>query len=56
MSEERVCTYDPLIELMKRFENVRISDTGVDAFDGLTIEEQLKKHQEESGATFRSRA
>ena len=44
MSEERVCTYDPLIELMKRFENVRISDTGIDAFDGLTIEDQLKKH------------
>ncbi len=44
MSEERVCTYDPLIELMKRFENVRISDTGIDAFEGLSIEEQLKKH------------
>ncbi len=44
MSEERVCTYDPLIELMKRFENIRISDTGVDAFEGLSIEEQLKKH------------
>jgi 5-methyltetrahydrofolate--homocysteine methyltransferase len=44
MSEERVCTYDPLIELMKRFENVRISDMGIDAFDGLTIEDQLKKH------------
>ena len=44
MSEERICTYDPLIELMKRFENIRISDTGVDAFEGLSIEEQLKKH------------
>ncbi len=44
MSEERVCTYDPLIELMKRFENIRISDTGVDAFEELSIEEQLKKH------------
>ena len=44
MSEERICTYDPLIELMKRFENVRLSDTGVDAFDGLSIEDQLKKH------------
>jgi 5-methyltetrahydrofolate--homocysteine methyltransferase len=44
MSEERICTYDPLIELMKRFENVRISDTGINAFEGLTIEDQLKKH------------
>ncbi|MEI7986931.1 MAG: vitamin B12 dependent-methionine synthase activation domain-containing protein [Armatimonadota bacterium] len=44
MSEERICTYDPLIELMKRFENIRISDTGVDAFEGLSIEDQLKKH------------
>ena len=44
MPEERICTYDPLIELMKRFENVRISDTGIDAFEGLSIEGQLKKH------------
>lgn len=44
MSEERVCTYDPLIELMKRFENIRVSDTGIDAFEGLSIEDQLKKH------------
>lgn len=44
MSDERVCTYDPLIELMKRFENVRVSDSSIDAFEGLSIEEQLKKH------------
>ena len=44
MSDERTCTYDPLIELMKRFENVRISDSSTDAFEGLSIEEQLKKH------------
>ena len=44
MPEERICTYDPLIELMKRFENVRLADTGVDAFEGLSIEDQLKKH------------
>ncbi len=44
MSEERVCTYDPLIELMKRFENIRVTDTGVDAFEGLSAEDQLKKH------------
>ncbi len=44
MSEERVCTYDPLIELMKRFENVRVSDTGTDAFEGLSVEDRLKKH------------
>ncbi len=44
MSDERVCTYDPLIELMKRFEDVRVSDTGINAFEGLSTEDQLKKH------------
>jgi 5-methyltetrahydrofolate--homocysteine methyltransferase len=29
---------------MRRFENVRLSDSGVDAFEGLPIEDQLKKH------------
>ena len=29
---------------MKRFEDVRISDTGINAFEGLSIEDQLKKH------------
>jgi 5-methyltetrahydrofolate--homocysteine methyltransferase len=42
--EERTCIYDPLIELMKRFENVRTADSGTDAFEGLSIAEQLKKH------------
>lgn len=36
--------YDPLIELMKRFENVRVSDTSKDPFAGLSVEETLKKH------------
>ncbi|MBS1728305.1 MAG: B12-binding domain-containing protein [Armatimonadetes bacterium] len=44
MPDEKTVTYDPLIELMKRFENVRISDSGTDAFEGLSIEDQLKKH------------
>ena len=44
MSDERVVTYDPLIELMKRFENVRVSDSSSDAFEGLSVEDQLKKH------------
>ncbi|HLO97660.1 MAG TPA: vitamin B12 dependent-methionine synthase activation domain-containing protein [Fimbriimonas sp.] len=44
MSEEKVCTYDPLVELMQRFENVKMADNSADAFEGLTIEEQLKKH------------
>jgi 5-methyltetrahydrofolate--homocysteine methyltransferase len=43
-SEEQVCVYDPLMELMSRFENVRISDSSVNAFEGLTIQDQLKKH------------
>ena len=30
--------------LMARFENVKIADTGANAFDGLTIEEALQKH------------
>jgi 5-methyltetrahydrofolate--homocysteine methyltransferase len=41
---ERVCTYDPLIELMARFENVRAVDTSTDPFEGLSVEERLKKH------------
>ncbi len=42
--EEREVTYDPLIELMARFEHVRAQDTSVDPFEGLSIEDRLKKH------------
>lgn len=42
--EDRVCTYDPLHELMARFENVKAIATGVDPFEGLAIEEALQKH------------
>ncbi|HTQ09491.1 MAG TPA: B12-binding domain-containing protein, partial [Fimbriimonadaceae bacterium] len=42
--EERTVIYDPLIELMARFENVRSVDTSVDPFEGLSVEERLKKH------------
>lgn len=41
---ERVCTYDPLIELMARFENVKATSTSVNQFEGLGIEDALKKH------------
>ncbi|MBI5705749.1 MAG: B12-binding domain-containing protein [Armatimonadetes bacterium] len=41
---ERRCTYDPLIEFMARFENVKASDDTADPFAGLTVEESLKKH------------
>lgn len=41
---ERTCTYDPLIELMKRFENVRAADTNADPFADLGVEDRLKKH------------
>ncbi len=44
MSEEREVTYDPLIELMKRFENVKAVDTSADPFEGLGVEDVLKKH------------
>lgn len=38
------CTYDPLIELMSRFESVRAVSTSADPFAGLSVEECLKKH------------
>ncbi len=41
---ERTCIYDPLIELMQKFENVKLSDSSVNSFDSLSIEEQLQKH------------
>ncbi|HEY0866518.1 MAG TPA: B12-binding domain-containing protein, partial [Fimbriimonas sp.] len=41
---ERVCTYDPLIELMRRFENVKATSTDTDPFAGLSVEDRLKKH------------
>ncbi len=45
MSEqEQVCTYDPLIELMRRFENVRATNDTADPFAGLSVEDILKKH------------
>jgi len=40
----QVCTYDPLIELMSKFENVKSVAGGGDPFAGLTIEEALQKH------------
>ncbi len=40
----RQVTYDPLHALMARFENVKIADAGVNAFDGLSVEEALQKH------------
>jgi len=43
-AEDRTVTYDPLIELMARFENVRAVDTSVDPFEGLSVEDRLKKH------------
>lgn len=36
--------YDPLIELMARFENVRATDTSADPFEGLSVDDRLKKH------------
>ena len=42
--EEKTVVYDPLIELMSRFENVRATDTSVDPFADLSVEDTLKKH------------
>ena len=44
MDEQREVRYDPLIELMKRFENVKAADTAADPFAGLSVEDALKKH------------
>src|SRR4051812_33353538 len=41
---QRVVSYDPLIELMARFENVKAASTSANPFEGLTIEDSLKKH------------
>src|SRR3989440_7440540 len=42
--EDRVVTYDPLIELMARFENVKAASTATNPFEGLSVEDTLKKH------------
>ncbi|MEZ5163609.1 MAG: vitamin B12 dependent-methionine synthase activation domain-containing protein [Fimbriimonadaceae bacterium] len=44
MSERGECTYDPLIELMSRFESVKAVDSSIDPFEGLSTEDKLKKH------------
>lgn len=44
MPEDREVVYDPLVELMKRFENVKAVDTSTDPFEGLSTEDALKKH------------
>jgi 5-methyltetrahydrofolate--homocysteine methyltransferase len=41
---ERTCTYDPLIEFMARFENVREISSATDPFEGLAPDDVLKKH------------
>lgn len=41
---ELVCTYDPLHELMARFENVKSVAVDGDPFAGLSVEEMLQKH------------
>ena len=42
--QEKVCVYDPLIELMALFENVRTASTSANPFEDLSIEDALKKH------------
>ncbi len=42
--QEMVCVYDPLHELMARFEHVKAASTATDPFEGLTVEDCLKKH------------
>jgi 5-methyltetrahydrofolate--homocysteine methyltransferase len=41
---EKVCVYDPLHALMARFENVKAASTNADPFEGLGVEDRLKKH------------
>jgi len=42
--QEKQCIYDPLIELMNRFEGVKLESNSANPFDGLSVEEILKKH------------
>ena len=42
--QELVCIYDPLIELMARFENVKATNASANPFEGLSVEDKLKKH------------
>lgn len=44
MPDDQEVTYDPLIELMKRFENVKQADSSADPFAGLSKDDRLKKH------------
>jgi 5-methyltetrahydrofolate--homocysteine methyltransferase len=41
---ELTVVYDPLIELMSRFENVKAANTSANPFEGLSVEDKLKKH------------
>jgi 5-methyltetrahydrofolate--homocysteine methyltransferase len=41
---EKTCIYDPLIELMARFENVKVGPSSADPFEGLGVEDRLQKH------------
>ncbi|MEZ0327056.1 MAG: vitamin B12 dependent-methionine synthase activation domain-containing protein [Fimbriimonas sp.] len=41
---EKTCVYDPLHELMARFENVKAGPSNADPFEGLGVEDRLKKH------------
>jgi 5-methyltetrahydrofolate--homocysteine methyltransferase len=41
---EEVCVYDPLLELMARFENVKAVSGAINPFQDLTVDEALKKH------------
>lgn len=40
---ELTCTYDPLIELMRRFEGVQVATTA-NPLEGLSVEDRLKRH------------
>lgn len=41
---EKTCTYDPLMALMERFENVKTEATKGDPLEGLSVEDRLKRH------------
>jgi len=42
--EEKQLIYDPLIEFMARFENIKSVSSSVDSFEALSAEDRLKKH------------
>ncbi len=44
VEDNRECTYDPLIELMARFDDIKAIGGKEDPMEGLSVEDRLKRH------------